>query len=123
VLSEARILAGRGGVGIESRLRDHGCTVLGDAERLTQAFLIVLDNAVKFSDPGTTVSVGLRCGDGETVLEVRNTGPEIPPADLPFVFNRFYRGRQATGSPTTGSGLGLSIANWIVATHGGKIEV
>lgn len=123
VVSEAQVLGQPSAIEIDSRLPDRGCSVLGDAERLTQAFLIVLDNAVKYSDPATTVSVVLRCEESQAVLQVRNTGPEIPAADLPFVLNRFYRGRQSGGSAVEGSGLGLSIAKWIVDTHGGRIDV
>ena len=57
------------------------------------------------------------------MVSVRNIGPEIPRADLPFVFNRFYRGHQTAARSTTGSGLGLPIAKWIVDTHGGKVEL
>ena len=61
--------------------------------------------------------------DGEAAMTVRNVGPAIPKSDLPYVFNRFYRGRQPPNRPTTGSGLGLPIAKWIVDRHGGRIAL
>ena len=64
------------------------------------------------------MEVELRAEDGEAVIRVRNRGEAIPAEDLPYVFDRFYRGRQAR--PTGGSGLGLSIAKWIVEKHGGR---
>lgn len=71
--------------------------LMREAERLTQAFLIVLDNAIKYSDRGARVDVVLRGAPRETVVSVRNSGAEIPASDLPFVFHRFYRGHQAEG--------------------------
>jgi two-component system OmpR family sensor kinase len=121
-LAEARVLATSEGLLINAQLPNVTCPVEADAERLTQALLIVLENAVKYSDPGECIDVSLACSDPEAVISVRSAGPEIPPGDLPFVFNRFYRGCQSVaGRDTTGAGLGLPIANWIVDTHGGRI--
>lgn len=122
-LTEARVLAAENGVVLEARIPDEPCPVEGDAERLTQAFLIVLDNAVKYSDPGARIDVALACDRPEAVVSVRNVGPEIPAGDLPFVFNRFYRGHQAVTGAAGGSGLGLPIAKWIVDTHGGRVTL
>lgn len=120
-LGEARVLAVANGLLINARIANEACPVMADAERLVQALLIVLDNAVKYSDPGGCIEVSLTCAEPDAVIEVRNSGPEIPPSDLPFVFNRFYRGRQTAAVPTEGSGLGLPIAKWIVDTHGGRV--
>jgi signal transduction histidine kinase len=122
-LGEARVLAGAKGLLLNAQLAAAPCRVEGDAERLTQAVLIVLDNAVKYSDVGTCIDVALACGETEAAIRVRSTGPEISPSDLPFVFNRFYRGRQARDRDAEGSGLGLPIAKWIVDTHGGRVEL
>jgi two-component system OmpR family sensor kinase len=122
-LGEARVLAAANGLLLHAALPNGSCEIEGDAERLTQSFLIVLDNAIKYSDPGERVDVTLTCGSAECVVCVRNVGPEIPAPDLPYVFNRFYRGHQAAARSTAGSGLGLSIAKWIVDTHGGKVEL
>jgi signal transduction histidine kinase len=122
-VAEARVLAGSERVLVETRIPEQPCRVEGDAERLTQAFLIVLDNAVKYADPSGQVELALRCDGGEAAVTVRNNGYGIPPSDLPYVFNRFYRGRQATSRKTPGSGLGLPIAKWIVDTHGGRIAL
>ena len=122
-LSEARVLAEFNGLLVQERMPTEPCRIEGDAERLTQAFLIVLDNAVKYSDPGAPIDLTLACHGPEAVVKVMNTGAGIPESDLPYIFNRFYRGRQAANGETRGSGLGLPIAKWIIDTHGGRIAL
>lgn len=122
-LAEGRVLAAANGLLVHSVMPPGPCVVRGDPERLVQALLIGIDNAVKYADAGGAIEVGLACDEPEAKITIRNAGPDIPEADLPFVFNRFYRGRQAAGRVTTGSGLGLPIAKWIVDTHGGMVEL
>ncbi|MFS4438185.1 sensor histidine kinase [Paracoccaceae bacterium GXU_MW_L88] len=122
-LSDAAILAEENDMRIDADLPDTSCRTEGDAGRLSQAMLIALDNALKYGDPGSTVRVRLSC-DGDTAcFTVSNTGPEIPAAELPFVFSRFYRARQTSSAGRSGTGLGLSIAKWIVEGHRGRIEM
>jgi two-component system sensor histidine kinase MprB len=92
------------------------CVVGGHAERLKTAVRNLLDNAAKFSPPGSTVEVRLHAGE----LTVRDHGPGIPPTDLPGVFDRFYRAPAARGVP--GSGLGLSIVRQVAEGHGGTVQ-
>ena len=96
----------------------------GDRDRLKQVFLNLLGNAVQYTPQGGSVFVSLgRIGEQARVI-IRDTGPGIPAEDLPHIFDRFYRAEKSrTRSKSTGFGLGLSIANWIVESHGGKIEV
>lgn len=122
-LSDAEVLAEAEGVAIEAVLPEGCCMAQGDAGRLTQALMIVIDNAIKYADPGSTVQIRLSCGSGIAGIEVRNCGPEIAPAELPFVFSRFYRARQPPNRSQPGTGLGLSIAKWIVEGHRGQIEI
>ncbi len=122
-LAEARVLAISSDILLHATLPPEPCRIEGDVERLTQAFLIVLDNAIKYSDPGESAQLLLACDGAEATVRVRSYGPAIPPSDLPFVFNRFYRGRQVGVRNAEGSGLGLSIAKWIVDTHGGGISL
>lgn len=95
--------------------------VLGDAGRLRQVLLILLDNAIKFTPDGGIIQVGVDRPSGAVVrLWVRDSGPGIAPADLPRLFERFYRADRArTGD---GTGLGLAIGRWIVEAHGGRIS-
>jgi two-component system, OmpR family, sensor histidine kinase MprB len=90
--------------------------VLGNAERLKTAVRNLLDNAAKFSPQDARVEVRLNGGE----LTVRDYGPGIPPADLPHVFDRFYRAASARGVP--GSGLGLSIVRQVAERHGGTVR-
>jgi signal transduction histidine kinase len=95
--------------------------VRADSRRLKQVLLIVLDNAIKYSPPSTVIDVGLFRTDGVAELVVTDQGEGVPPADLPHVFERFYRGENARARATPGSGLGLPIARWIVEKHGGEL--
>jgi two-component system sensor histidine kinase MprB len=91
--------------------------VRGDAASLERAVVNLLDNAVKFSPPDGTITVRLRDG----VLTVRDSGPGIPPEDLPYVFDRFWRSPSARGLP--GSGLGLAIVARTVREAGGEVRL
>jgi len=98
----------------------------GDEETLRRAILIVLDNALKYTSMKTETSAGrvilsLERAERETVLHVRDTGIGIEPADLPHIFERFYRADRARARP--GTGLGLSIARALVEQLGGRITV
>lgn len=92
--------------------------LLGDAARLRQLVVILVDNAIRHSPSGGTVRVVVRRVGEEAVLTVDDDGPGIRSDDLPRLFDRFYR---AAGAPGGGTGLGLAIAAWIVAAHGGSI--
>ena len=90
--------------------------VTGSPDSLQIAVRNLLDNAAKFGPPGVQVEVRLRAGE----LTVRDHGPGIAPADLPHVFDRFYRAPSARGVP--GSGLGLSIVRQVAERHGGTVR-
>lgn len=95
-----------------------------DRTMLKQVIRILCDNAVKYSEPGTTVT--LSCAEdpaGYVCLSVKDEGQGISAEDLPKVFDRFYRSDKARKSDTGGHGLGLSIARIIVVAHGGRIKV
>ena len=94
----------------------------GDPTLVRQLIMIVLDNAVKFTDAGGEVHVGVSVHDNVPTLVVRDTGIGIKPDEMAMVFQRFFRGETAR-SRTDGAGLGLSIANWIAKEHGGSIEL
>jgi signal transduction histidine kinase len=96
--------------------------LIADRERLHQLLVILLDNALKYTAaPGSIV---LTCSklQNQVGLKVEDTGCGIVPEDLPRVFDRFFRGDKARHRETGGAGLGLSIAQWIVEKHGGKIR-
>ncbi|HEU0087305.1 MAG TPA: HAMP domain-containing sensor histidine kinase [Pseudonocardiaceae bacterium] len=95
-------------------------SLLGDANALERAVLNLLDNAAKWSPAGATVTVRLTpTGHGTAELQVADAGPGIAEADLPYVFERFYRSPTARTQP--GSGLGLAIVAQVAARHGGRV--
>src|SRR5439155_645180 len=95
--------------------------VLGSADHLQQVARNLVENALKYTPPGGHVWLALRAADGGPELTVRDDGVGIRPEDLPHVFERFYRAPAARSRP--GAGLGLSIADWIIRAHGGRISV
>jgi len=97
--------------------------VRGDPTRLRELLMILLDNAIKYSDPGTAVRVLLQPHHGKARLQVSDSGPGIPPEALPHIFDRFYRVDKARSREMGGAGLGLAIAKWIVDSHKGTIQV
>lgn len=98
--------------------------VNGDRDRLKQVILNLVSNAVNYTPAGGEVRLWLSKIDQRAYLKVEDTGPGIPPEDLPYIFDRFYRGDPSRKrTENSGFGLGLSIAKWIVDRHGGQIEV
>lgn len=95
--------------------------VIGDADRLTQLFLNLMTNAVKYSNVGDRVRVALREIGDAAVITVMDAGIGIPAEDLEHIFDRFYRVNKARTRERGGSGLGLAIAKSIVDAHGGSI--
>lgn len=94
----------------------------GDAEGIERAILNLVENALKFSEPGGGITVVLDRSNGEAVLHVRDRGPGIDPADIPHIFDRFFRASAMRGS-SAGHGLGLAITKRIVELHGGTVSV
>ena len=98
--------------------------VCADADRLKQVLVNILGNAVKYTPSGGEVTVSLQMADEAAWVHIADTGPGIPPEDVPHVFERFYRAEKArTRAGERGFGLGLSIAYWIVRHHGGDITL
>ena len=95
----------------------------GDPSRLQRLVAILLDNACKYVDQDGHIDLTLRKTDKVCILQVRNSGPVVDPADIPHLFDRFYRSDKARTRGTGGFGLGLSIAKSIVEDHKGSIRV
>lgn len=120
--ADAQSLARPAGVEVNLGTCDE-VTVTGDRHRLRQLLLNLCDNAVKYNERGGTVLLELRRGPGTAEARVSNSGPGIPPESLARVFEPFFRGDASHSNRIEGSGLGLSIARWIVQSHGGRIEI
>ena len=99
-------------------------TVKADRNMLKQVLRILCDNAVKYSDSGTKVTLScINEGNGFFCLSVQDEGQGVSQEDLPKIFDRFYRSDKARKAESGGHGLGLSIARIIVVAHKGKIKV
>jgi len=96
--------------------------VNGNEARLQQLVGNLIQNAIKYTPPGGRIDVLLEKDEDLAKLSVVDTGVGIPEDDLPHIFERFYRVDQTRSRAEGGSGLGLSIAKWIVAAHNGRIE-
>jgi two-component system OmpR family sensor kinase len=105
----------------ESRAFESGLSVEADPDALKQVIVNLAQNAIKYA-PGASQRWSAAGADGSAVIRLEDEGPGIPAADLPHVFERFYRGAQARERATGGSGLGLAIARSIIESHGGRIE-
>ena len=97
--------------------------LIGDRRQLTSALFNLLDNAIKYSDPGSCVDVRVANTRDEISLVVQDHGMGIPAKDLDRIFERFYRVDQARSRETGGTGLGLSIVRHVVRNHGGDAHV
>ena len=98
-------------------------TVQGDAGRLDQVFSNLVANALRYTPPGGEIVLSARAVPGAVEIVVRDSGKGIAPEELPYIFDRFWRGDAARGRSTGGSGLGLAIARQLVRAHKGTIEV
>ena len=96
--------------------------ILGDPFRLEQVFNNLLENAIKFTPIGGRITLTAFPNDSQIEIRISDTGVGIPPADLPHVFEQFYRVEKARSRETGGTGLGLSIVKHIITLHGGSVK-
>ena len=125
-LALATALAAEQGVPLQQSAEDpmpEPLTVFGDAQRLTQLVLLLLDNAIRYSHPGGAVHWSLGVQDGHAELRVHDQGIGIPAPELAQVFERHFRGSAARQHRASGSGLGLPIARALAQVHGGTLEL
>src|ERR1700722_4950305 len=110
-------------IGFQEQISSDSMWIRGDASSLRRLFLILIDNAVKYTPSNGQVEVSLHRKNGYAIAQVRDTGIGIAETDLPNVFERFYRADKARTRELGGVGLGLSIGRWITEVHSGTIEV
>ncbi len=111
------------GLGLTVELPDTPVVAFVDPGRMQQVLHNLLENAMRYTPSGGSIRVRLSTTEDEARIEISDTGVGIPPSDLPFVFERFFRSDRARRAYTGGSGLGLSIVRWIVDAHKGKVEI
>jgi len=122
LMTQTEPLAEERGVQLRPDLNG-GVRVEADPARVRQLLLILIDNALTHTPTGGEVSVGVIRRNGRARVTIADNGDGIPPADLPHIFERFYRADKARNRENGGSGLGLAIAKWIVDAHKGDIQV
>jgi len=97
--------------------------VFGDRKLLLRAVTNLVSNALKYTEAGGTVKVDIQATSSELIITVSDTGQGIPEADLPYIFDRFYRADPSRARSTGGSGIGLALVKEIVEAHQGSIGV
>lgn len=116
-----RPVAAEKGIEIKTQIPEEVCLITGDYGRIRQLLLILLDNAVKYSDDGESASLTLHDRAKEYTFVVANKGAAISPEEIPHLFERFYRAKRE--DHVGGTGLGLAIAWQIAVRHGVQIQV
>jgi signal transduction histidine kinase len=122
VVQQNTALALEKGVTLRAVTVEQPVVATADESGVRRILLILVDNALKHTPSGGTVTVSAAAADGTSTLAVEDTGEGIPTAALPHIFERFYRADPARGSGS-GFGLGLSIAQAIAQAHGSAIAV
>jgi signal transduction histidine kinase len=122
IVEDAMILGEEKNIRVNAAI-ERDVVILGDKVRLHQAFLNIIDNAVKYTPSGGAVTVALRKIDETALVSVTDTGVGIPDGDQELIFDRFYRVDKSRSGEVGGHGLGLSIVRWVVEAHRGKIKV
>jgi signal transduction histidine kinase len=116
-------IAARRGITIEGSVRPGLDPVWMDAQRISRVINNLVANAMRYTPHGGVVQVSAARNAGGVDVVVSDSGPGIASVDLPYVFDRFYRGEKSRSRLTGGAGLGLAIARGIVQAHGGEISV
>lgn len=121
--AQGELMAQRRQLSFHSSFGEAPIQLSGDRDALQRLVVILLDNATKYTPPAGKVTLTAFRQDDQACVQVTDTGIGIAEADLPRVFERFFRADKARSRATPGSGLGLAIARWIAVAHGGTIEV
>ena len=108
-------------LGVKLTLEGSTARLDGDPDRLAQVLVNLIDNALRHTPAGGSVTISVEQTDGAAVLVVQDTGVGIPFNDLPHVFDRFYVVDRSRARDAAGTGLGLSIVKQIVEAHGGMV--
>ncbi|MBI5671457.1 MAG: FHA domain-containing protein [Chloroflexi bacterium] len=110
------------GITLDFQVMGEACIIQGNAPYLYRSVFNLVDNAVKYSPPGAVVSTALVFGYNDIIIRVRDTGPGIPQADLPYLFDKYFRSKPS-GGEDGGLGLGLELVRTTVEAHRGTISV
>ena len=108
---------------VDPQLPEKHIMVRADRDGITQVIFNLIDNAVKFADKGSCITISLYKDDGKAYVSVRNRGETIPPDDLPFIFDRFHKSDRSRSLDKSGVGLGLYLVKAIINSHDEDIAV
>jgi signal transduction histidine kinase len=122
VMQQFELAIRQKGVRVETRAPADLPLVYGDIGLIERVLRNLIENALRYTEAGGTIGVGVAAGATVCRIEVWDSGAGIDPADLPRIFDRFYRGEKSRGAAATNAGLGLAIVKRIVDLHGGTIE-
>lgn len=115
--------AGAKNLDVDPQIPDDHIMVTADKDAITQVIYNLLDNAVKFSSPGSCIELKLYKQDGKAYVSVKDYGETIPPDDLPFIFDRFHKSDRSRSLDKDGVGLGLYLVKAIINSHDEDIAV
>jgi signal transduction histidine kinase len=121
--AEGRTLASSRDIELTCVVSSTPMQITGDPQSVRRLFLILIDNAIKYTPPGGRVAVELHRDDRHAVGVITDTGIGIAEHELPYIFDRFWRADKVRSRQAGGAGLGLSIAQWIAKRCGGEILV
>ena len=110
-------------LGVDLQLPEDHMSVTADPDSITQVIYNLLDNAIKFADPGTAITVGLRKQNGKAYVSIKDRGDTIPADDLPLIFDRFHKSDRSRSRDRDGVGLGLYLVKSILDAHNEDIAV
>lgn len=122
MIEDARVLAADSNLQFDLALEPQ-VRIEADRALLHTAMFNLVNNAVKYNEPGGRISIRLEQGEKQVVFTIGNNGPGIPPADQPKIFDRFFRVVRGKRPKADGIGLGLSLAREIVRAHGGELSL
>ncbi len=111
------------GIDVKVSVDDPNLTILADAGRLDQVFGNLMGNALRYTSAGASIRLQAEASSNGVRIRIQDEGQGIPPDDIPFVFDRFYRADKSRSRQDGGSGLGLAIARQIIHLHHGEIKV
>jgi signal transduction histidine kinase len=120
---KSKVLAEEKGIAFTQNGVSGPVWVQADTELLERLFVILLDNAVRYSPSGGTIDTKLTVDDGFAVGVIHDSGIGIAAEDIPHIFDRFYRANRARTREPGGAGLGLAIGQWIAQAHHAEIQV
>ena len=120
IIRSIHVVADQKNISINLHYQEECIMIKGDYDRLRQMFLIILDNAIKFSNEDALINIDVEVHNN-IIVRISDQGVGISPEELPFIFEKFYKSKLKQNAQ--GSGLGLVIAKQIAERHGGTIEV